>query len=132
MATKDELFRRTRLLAAAEEQAAIAGERAQLAREATNQDLLSLPVVAAALEASFSSDGDACERWAAEADASGDVLLARAIRRLLGSLREAASHAAALRVEAEGYAESVEEDQVDADPAADPPEATIGPTFLRT
>jgi hypothetical protein len=84
-ATKEELFRRTRLLADAEEQAALSAARAQLAREATSQDLLSLPVVAAAMESSFSSEADACERWPTEADASGDVLLARALRRLLAS-----------------------------------------------
>ena len=128
VATKDELLRRTRLLAQAEEQAAIAAERAQLARQASSQDLLSLPVVAAAMEASFSSDAGACERWAAHADATDDVLLARSLRSLQAALEEVASRAAALRVEAEGYAECVEEDESSGTPA----EATIAPTTLRT
>ena len=131
--TKEELLRRTRLLAQAEEQAALAAERAQLAGASTAQDLLTLPVVGAAMEAGFSSEAEACERWALEADAREDVLLARALRRVAESLREAARQSAALRLEAEGYVECADDDEEPGEePAARPAEATIASATLRT
>ena len=105
--TKDELFRRTDLLAQAEAQAALAADQARLAELATGEDLLALPVVAAAMEQAFGAEARACERWAEQADGVGDVLLARALRRLSASLAESTHHAASLRGEAEGYAETL-------------------------
>jgi hypothetical protein len=107
--TKDELYRRTELLAQAEAQAALAVDHARLAERATGEDLLALPVVAAAMEQAFSAESSACERWAAQAEAVEDVLLARALRRLAADLAQAAGHAASLRGEAEGYAETLKD-----------------------
>jgi hypothetical protein len=61
--TKDELLRRTELLAQAEAQATLATDHARLAELATSEDLLALPVVGAAMEEALSTEAAACERW---------------------------------------------------------------------
>jgi hypothetical protein len=112
-------LRRTELLAQAEAQATLAADHARLAELATSEDLLALPVVGAAMEEALSTEAAACERWAAQADAVEDVLLARALRRLAVSLGDAAARAAAVRSEAESYAECLD-DQSEAGPAREP------------
>src|SRR4051812_1647312 len=107
-ATKEDLLRRVALVSGAEEHATLARALGQLAEEATMHDLFSLSVVVAAMRQSAISESTACERWAVQAEAVEDPLLARSLRSLADALSRVSDDAEAVRAQAEGFADLVQ------------------------
>jgi hypothetical protein len=103
-ATKEDLLRRTELVSRSEEHAAFAWALGHLAQDATVQDLLALPVVAAAIKEAADSERHACRQWAAQAEAAEDPLLARSLSQLTEALHLASERAEAVYSQAQGFA----------------------------
>jgi hypothetical protein len=104
-ATKEDLLRRADLVSRSEEHAALAWALGRLAQDATVQDLLALPVVAAAIKQAADSERDACRQWAAQAEAAEDPLLARSLTQLTEALDLASERAEAVYAQAQGFAD---------------------------
>jgi hypothetical protein len=106
--TKEDLLRRADLVSRAEEHAALAWALGRLAQDATVQDLLSLPVAAAAIKQAADSEGEACQRWAEQAEAAEDPLLARSLHKLVEALSLASERAESVSAQAQGFADLVQ------------------------
>ena len=106
--TKEDLLRRADLVSRAEEHAALAWALGRLAQDATVQDLLSLPVAAAAIKQAADSEGEACARWAEQAEAVEDPLLARSLHQLAEALSLASERAESVRAQAQGFADLIQ------------------------
>ena len=106
---KQDLPRRSELIAQAEEQAAMAADLALMAEKAGPDDLPSISVVATALEHAARTQAGAYLTWAEAAEAE-DRLLARSLEAVAGTLHVLAGQAHAAAIEASEYVESLQYD----------------------
>jgi hypothetical protein len=107
----DRLLARLDLIAHAEEQAATAEEQSRIAAILDHDTLACAGVLTLAIEQLSRTHGEVCERMAATAIDEGDVLLARALEALAGSLKAAARDASAAAIEAHDFDEAIAADQ---------------------
>jgi hypothetical protein len=113
----DRLLGRLELIAQAEEQAAIAEEQSRLAAGLDSETLPCASVLTLAIEQLSRSHAEVCERMAAAAIDEGDVLLARALRALVGSLEATSRHAAVAAIEAHDFGEAMAAEQPESNSA---------------
>jgi hypothetical protein len=74
-------------------------------------------VLTLAIEQLSRSHAEVCERMAAAAIDEGDVLLARALRDLVGSLEATSRHAAVAAIEAHDFGEAMAAEQPESNSA---------------